>query len=58
MQYMIFILFINIEGKGIFLTDEASCINNTDGLLPDDTKPLPEPKLTYYQRDTLAFFPG
>ena len=60
MQYMIYILFINIEGKEIVLTDEASCIHNTgsgnDGLLPDDIKPLPEPKLTYYQRDTVALF--
>ena len=61
MQYIVFILFINIEGKENFLTDEASCTNNSDsgndGLLPNGTKPLPEPKLTYYQRDTLAFFP-
>ena len=28
------------------------------GLLPDITKPLPEPVLPHHQRDPLAFIPG
>ena len=27
-------------------------------LITDDTKPLREPILTYYQRDPLSFIPG
>ena len=30
-------------------------ISSANGLLPDGTKPLPEPILTYHQRDALAF---
>ena len=28
------------------------------GLLSDGTKPLPEPMLTYHERDPVAFIPG
>ena len=29
-----------------------------NGLFPDGNKPLPEPVLTYYQWDSLAYIPG
>ena len=31
-------------------------IGSGNGLLPDGTKPLPEPMLTYHQRGSVAFF--
>ena len=31
-------------------------IGSGNGLLPDGTKPLPEPMLTYHQRGSVAYF--
>ena len=33
-------------------------IGSGNGLLPDGTKLLPEPMLSYYQENPLAFIPG
>ena len=39
-------------------TDIWVNIGSGNGLVPNDTKPLPEAMLTYHQRDPLIVIPG
>ena len=37
------------------VTEILDNIGSGNGLLPDGTKPLPEPMLTYHQKGSMAF---